>query len=1298
MPLASKFLKYVRQGKYFRALEFISEVTEKYQAVFDKEHKVLTELAMLNKEKLPTRPVIGAGELRALLEYELCLVELTQDDLDKLKFLNSYLADQVGLGHLRLSAYTLFETAIRVKKIQDDGEKTDLKGVLSRLENQLTSIKAIKSFSAEIPDTSESSELSKLLEQANNNMTKEDLKFKDEPLEVPEVKNHIKEMEPSTFKSFKMSLVKYGDKTKVDISKELQELKAIRFGPDFTPKIGPSFAQECVDHLRKGEYYQAAQFIAVLMSRYEKIFKSAGKPIAADELIQLITYELSQTDLNEEDLENLNGLLGYIDLNQALVVGGGPLVFYLSTLRYSMLPVISLKKRAIAESRVAETKEIVDSTSITSYADYKAFNKDDSDFSKAVSKAGVKYGVALPPVERTAESTGLAHPYITQMSDEVFDNFRQDFKLLEKEIRKVKGATYRIDMDSPIIQSELIRRKKYKELAEVVRSRIAVARGELPDNVDKKSVRKSIKDELVKEYLANVIIWEGIQEGKNIQQIAALLTEAIEKAYDDKPTKFQSEVKGLNINDYIRKRIVEISPWEAMESTKDAKEIEEEVENFISKFYPDQEVSEVVKQATGLTISDYIRTEIIKESIKDAVKKGIKDAQKIEEEFTKMIQQAYSESSVLEVVMKAIEEKSVRNNIKDNLGKENLVNILISSARTQKTAQEIENLVKETVQQVYPENPTISKVAGLDLKDFIRKRIVEKDIWEVIEIRELKDAQQIEEEFTKMIQQAYPESLVSEVVVKATGLTISDYIRSKIIEKSINDAIKRGIKDAQQIEEEFTKMIQQAYPESLVSEVVVKATGLTISDYIRSKIIEKSINDAIKRGIKDAQRIEKIVRDTLGKAYPDIAAQDLKGLVQDALNRAYPSNFPAVKAAAAKVAVVILPAVIGAIIGTLLMPGVGTVIGGLIGGGGGAALGLSGVGFYELYRKNAALGTLVTTAGSAGLGAAVGAIIGTLVFPGVGTAIGAALGAGAGAAVSLTGTGLYNLWNKNRAAGTVLTTLGSAGLGAGIGALLGTLVFPGIGTVIGAALGAGVGASVSLVGTGIYNAIKTNQIFGIALTSLGTAGLGAGVGALLGSLVFPGIGTVIGAAIGAGVGAVLPGLAALAIKFWQFIANKPAKKEDKTEPDIKKIENKNVEHSKDNDPFAPANLNVIGSVLPPPNRVVSVESMHVVPPDTSPSRPIEVDEPVGTGVMNHTNDDKQEIPSPQSNSYNGSVISLVQGLQAKATLGEQEFKDDYNPSQDDSTTYKRFFVSQPKPNSTDNDQPKEKKSSRNMLL
>lgn len=103
----------------------------------------------------------------------------------------------------------------------------------------------------------------------------------------------------------------------------------------------------------------------------------------------------------------------------------------------------------------------------------------------------------------------------------------------------------------------------------------------------------------------------------------------------------------------------------------------------------------------------------------------------------------------------------------------------------------------------------------------------------------------------------------------------------------------------------------------------------------------------------------------------------------------------------AKIAAVGIPAVIGAVVGSLLMPGVGTIIGGLIGGGGAAALGLIGVGLFELYRKYTVLGTALTTLGGAGVGATIGSILGTLVFPGIGTGVGAALGAGLGAAIAI---------------------------------------------------------------------------------------------------------------------------------------------------------------------------------------------------------------------------------------------------------------------------------------------------------
>ncbi|STX29575.1 Uncharacterised protein [Legionella beliardensis] len=224
-----------------------------------------------------------------------------------------------------------------------------------------------------------------------------------------------------------------------------------------------------------------------------------------------------------------------------------------------------------------------------------------------------------------------------------------------------------------------------------------------------------------------------------------------------------------------------------------------------------------------------------------------------------------------------------------------------------------------------------------------------------------------------------------------------------------------------------------------------------------------------------------------------------------------------------------LGSIIGAIVGSVV-PVVGTAIGAAFGAAIGGGLGVSGAGLYDLYRKQAAVGTILTTVGSAGLGAGVGAVLGTFIFPGIGTGIGAAIGAGVGAAVSLAGTGIYNIWQKNRATGTALTTVGSAGIGAGVGALLGTVAFPGVGTAIGAAIGAGVGASVSLAGTGLYNAFTNYPKIGTALTTLGSTGIGMAVGALLGTIIpIPGIGTLVGMGIGAGVGAAIPVLTGLAV-------------------------------------------------------------------------------------------------------------------------------------------------------------------------
>ena len=126
------------------------------------------------------------------------------------------------------------------------------------------------------------------------------------------------------------------------------------------------------------------------------------------------------------------------------------------------------------------------------------------------------------------------------------------------------------------------------------------------------------------------------------------------------------------------------------------------------------------------------------------------------------------------------------------------------------------------------------------------------------------------------------------------------------------------------------------------------------------------------------------------------------------------SLFTKAIAIAAKIAAVGIPAAIGAVIGSIFIPGVGTIIGGIIGGGGAAALGLSGVGLYELYKKNSGIGTGLTVTGSAGVGAAVGAILGSFIpIPGVGTLAGMVIGAGVGFAVGIVigaGIATFGKW------------------------------------------------------------------------------------------------------------------------------------------------------------------------------------------------------------------------------------------------------------------------------------------------
>ena len=111
------------------------------------------------------------------------------------------------------------------------------------------------------------------------------------------------------------------------------------------------------------------------------------------------------------------------------------------------------------------------------------------------------------------------------------------------------------------------------------------------------------------------------------------------------------------------------------------------------------------------------------------------------------------------------------------------------------------------------------------------------------------------------------------------------------------------------------------------------------------------------------------------------------------------SSIPTKKQAAIFGGSTLVLAGIGAAIGSVVFPGVGTLIGAAIGAGIGGGVALIGGGLYAWItglKKNSALarglGFTTTIISSAG----IGALVGTFIFPGLGTLVGAAIGAAAG--------------------------------------------------------------------------------------------------------------------------------------------------------------------------------------------------------------------------------------------------------------------------------------------------------------
>jgi len=109
MKDAQECVDALRQGDYFHAIQLMQDVTDKYEAILNKD-------IVEGQEKLP----LGMDDLLQLAIYELCKTDINKNDIKSLNFLYNYIYNNRDLyagprGFLMTSLITSSQVALSVK-------------------------------------------------------------------------------------------------------------------------------------------------------------------------------------------------------------------------------------------------------------------------------------------------------------------------------------------------------------------------------------------------------------------------------------------------------------------------------------------------------------------------------------------------------------------------------------------------------------------------------------------------------------------------------------------------------------------------------------------------------------------------------------------------------------------------------------------------------------------------------------------------------------------------------------------------------------------------------------------------------------------------------------------------------------------------------------------------------------------------------------------------------------------------------------------------------------------------------
>jgi len=209
--------------------------------------------------------------------------------------------------------------------------------------------------------------------------------------------------------------------------------------------------QEYVDALRDGNYFKALEFTHYISQKYAQI----KEPIGADELVQLGGYELSLTDINENDISAINFLYNYIQYHKQLANG---------ELGYTLITFVSLISIVLSIKRDRDFRTTVDSVSIANLIQFQGFLSDSSDFSKLVER-NMGESEWMDRMLAPLNEDGLLKQ-IAAMADPVFANFYKSVQQMQEKLKVDK-----IYFSCPLVHG-VAQAKSLKETVKTFRLRL----------------------------------------------------------------------------------------------------------------------------------------------------------------------------------------------------------------------------------------------------------------------------------------------------------------------------------------------------------------------------------------------------------------------------------------------------------------------------------------------------------------------------------------------------------------------------------------------------------------------------------------------------------------------------------------------------------------------------------------------------------------------------------------------------------------------------------------------------------